>query len=206
MKTGVLGTGMVGQAIASKLVALGHDVMLGSRASTNPTAEAWARSAGERGQTGTFAAAAAFGDILFNCTHGASSLEALRSAGESRLADKVLVDVANILPPQPAGSSSLGEQIQQAFPRTRVVKSLNTINCELMVNPAKVTGSHTVFISGDDAGAKEVVKELMHSFGWQDVLDLGGIATARATESYLALWLAICQKIGTARFNIKVVT
>src|SRR5215510_10953604 len=113
MKIGVLGTGMVGDAIASKLVALGHDVMMGSRDPKNPKATAWAKRAGARGQAGTFADTATFGEVLFNCTQGANSLDALRAAGEKRLAAKVLIDVANILRPEPSGADSLGEQIQK---------------------------------------------------------------------------------------------
>ena len=154
MKYGVLGTGMVGQALAGKLVALGHDVMMGSRGARNPKAIAWAQSAGPRAQVGTFAETAVFGELLFNCTHGANSVEALRAAGEKPLAGKVLIDVANILPPDTRGVESLGEQIQKAFPRTHVVKALNTMNCEVMVDVSKVSGSHTVFMSGDAPPAK----------------------------------------------------
>ena len=205
MKIGVLGTGMVGDAIASKLVALGHDVMMGSRDEKNPKALAWAKRAGARAQTGTFADAAAFGEVLFSCTHGANSLDALRAAGEKRLAGKVLIDVGNILPPQQRVPESLGEQIQKAFPQAKVVKALNTMNCAVMVDPLKVSDSHTVFISGNDGEAKNAVRELLQAFGWKDIIDLGDITTARAVESYLSLWLALWKSLGTGQFNIKVV-
>ena len=87
MKYGVLGTGMVGQALAGKLVALGHNVMMGSRDARNQKAITWATRAGSRAQIGTFAETAVFGDVLFNCTHGASSIDALRAAGEKHLAE-----------------------------------------------------------------------------------------------------------------------
>ena len=205
MKYGVLGTGMVGQALAGKLVALGHDVMMGSRDAQNPKALTWATRAGSRAQVGTFAETAVFGEVLFNCTHGASSIEALRAAGEPHLADKILVDVTNILPPDTRGVESLGEQIQKAFPRTQVVKALNTMNCEVMVDVSKVSGSHTVFMSGDAATAKNTVHALLEALGWKDIIDLGGIVTARATESYMPLWMALWTTLGTAHFNIKVV-
>lgn len=204
MKIGVLGTGMVGDAIASKLVALGHEVMMGSRQATNPKAVAWARRSGIRAKCGTLADTAAFGDLLFNCTHGASSLEALRAAGADHLGEKVLIDVANVLPPEERGPRSLGEMIQEAFPRTKVVKALNTMNCQVMVDASRVAGSHTVFMGGNDADAKKTVRELLRAFGWEDVIDLGDIASARATESYLSLWLALWKALGTADFNIKV--
>jgi predicted dinucleotide-binding enzyme len=206
MKIGVFGTGMVGEAIASKLVSLGHDVMMGSRESNNPRAAAWAARAGAKAQTGTFADAAQLGELYFNCTHGEASIAALRSAGVARMAGKILIDVANVLPPDRAVTMSLGERIQRAFPAVKVVKTLNTLNCELMVDPGTLaSGQHTLFVSGDDAGAKHQVRALVESFGWQDIIDLGDITTAALTEAYLPLWLDLAKKLGTARFNIKVV-
>jgi hypothetical protein len=205
MRIGVLGTGMVGNAIASRLVTLGHDVMMGSRTTDNPQAAAWASQVGAHGRAGTFGDAAAFGEMVFNCTHGATSLAALRAAGEERLNGKIVVDVANVLPPDRSRVESLGEQIQQAFPLAKVVKTLNTINCEVMVNPGALSGSHTVFLSGNDDAAKNAVRSVLESFGWTDILDLGDISTARATEGYLPLWLAAWKALGTAAFNVKVV-
>jgi 8-hydroxy-5-deazaflavin:NADPH oxidoreductase len=205
MKIGVLGTGMVGNAIASKLVALGHDVMMGSRTTDNARATTWVKTAGAHGSVGTFADAAAFGELVFNCTQGASSMAALRAAGAANLEDKIVVDVANVLSSEEPANESLGEQIQHAFPRAKVVKALNTINCDIMVNPGKLPESHTVFVSGNDAGAKAKVRELLQAFGWNDVMDLGDIATARATEGYLPLWSSLWKQLGTLTFNIKVV-
>lgn len=204
MKIGVLGTGTVGNAIASKLAALGHHVMMGSRTGDNAKAKAWASGAGSR-QFGTFADAAAFGEVVFNCTHGAASLEALRMAGAKNFDGKVVVDVANLLPPAPVASDSLGQQIQNALPEAKVVKTLNTVNCEVMVDPHKVPGAHTLFLSGNDPDAKKMVSGLLESFGWQDIIDLGDIATARATESYLPLWVSLWKSLGTPAFNIEVV-
>jgi predicted dinucleotide-binding enzyme len=205
MKIGVLGTGMVGNAIASKLVALGHDVMMGSRTADNAKAKTWANTAGARGHVGTFADTAAFGEVIFNCTNGANSLAALRAAGAANLAAKIVVDVANVLSSEGPGRESLGEQIQRAFPLAKVVKTLNTINCEVMVNPRQLAGPHTVFVSGNDAGAKKTVREFVEAFGWNDVIDLGDMATARATEGYLPLWLSLWKQLGTPAFNIQVV-
>ncbi|HJZ70777.1 MAG TPA: NAD(P)-binding domain-containing protein [Vicinamibacterales bacterium] len=205
MKIGVLGTGMVGRAIGSKLVALGHDVMMGSRTADNVQATTWVKTAGARSAAGTFADAAAFGELVFNCTQGASSLAALRGAGAANLDGKTVVDVANVLSPERAGSESLGEQLQNALPGAKVVKTLNTVNCELMVDPGKLADSHTLFISGNDAGAKAKVRELLDAFGWTDIVDLGDIATARATEGYLPLWSSLWRQLGTLAFNIKVV-
>src|SRR5436309_148793 len=114
MEIGVFGTGMVGEAIASKLVALGHDVTMGSREANNAKGVAWAKRAGARAHAASFAETAGAGELFFNCTHGASSVAALRAAGEQRLAGKIVVDIANILPPDQPGPVSLGEQIQAA--------------------------------------------------------------------------------------------
>jgi 8-hydroxy-5-deazaflavin:NADPH oxidoreductase len=205
MKIGVLGTGMVGQAIASKLVELGHDVMMGSRSADNARAAEWATRMGARASTGTFAEAAGVGEAVFNCTRGTGSLAALEAAGAQNLEGKVLVDVANLLSADAPRPESLGEQIQNAFPLARVVKTLNTVNCDVMVNPRRLADPHTIFLSGNDARAKETARALLESFGWIDILDLGDIGTARAAEGFVPLWVALWKRLGTVAFNIKVV-
>ena len=205
MRVGVFGTGMVGDAIASKLVALGHEVMMGSREASNPKAVAWAKRVGAHAQAGAFADAAQFGEVLFNCTNGANSISALRAAGEDHLSGKTLIDVANVLPPDTSRTESLGEEIQKAFPRIKVVKTLHTVNCEIMVDASRVSGSHTVFMCGNEQSAKKIARSFLEAFGWTDIIDLGDIAKARATEAYLQLWLALWNSLGTLSFNIKVV-
>jgi predicted dinucleotide-binding enzyme len=215
MKFGVFGTGMAGRAIASKLVALGHEVTMGSRSSGGEKASAWVASAGKGAAEGTFADAASFGEVLFNCTSGAGSLDALRAAGHA-LSGKILVDVSNPLdfsqgmPPSlfVSNTDSLGEQIQREFPELKVVKTLNTVNCEVMVDPARVAGGeHDMFVCGNDATAKAHVVELLTGFfGWKRVIDLGGIEAARATESYLHIWIKLWGALKTGDFNIKVVS
>lgn len=213
MKIAVLGTGMVGTTIASKLVALGHDVMMGSRTKDNEKAVAWAKQAGPKACVGTFADAAAFGELAFNCTLGSAALEVLGSTGTA-LDGKILVDTTNPLdfskgmPPSlfVGNTDSLGEQIQRAHPKVRVVKALNTINCQIMVDAGRVKGDHDVFMCGNDAEAKGRVKEILQGwFGWKSVLDLGDISSARATEGYLPLWLRLWGALGTADFNLKIV-
>ncbi len=213
MKIGVFGTGMVGEAIASKLVGLGHEVKMGSRQAGNEKAQTWAERVGA--SEGSFADAAAFGELFFNCTAGIHSVAALESAGAEKLAGKVLVDVANALdfsggmPPtlDVCNTDSLGEQIQRAFRETRVVKALNTMNAAVMIDPASVPGAHDVFVCGDDAEAKREVGELLQSFGWpvDRIRDLGGIVAARGTEMYVTLWLALYGTFGNGAFNIAVV-
>jgi hypothetical protein len=214
MRIGVLGTGMVGQAIATKLAKLGHEVMMGSRETGNENAVAWASEAGEGASEGSFADAAAHGELVFNCTAGVASLDALEAAGAANLAGKVLVDVANPLdfsagmPPRLAvcNDESLGERIQAAFPEARVVKALNTINCQVMVDPGRVAGDHVIFVAGEDEAAKADVTGLLGAFGWPAgrIIDLGGIGAARGTEMYLPLWLSLYGKLGSGDFNIAV--
>lgn len=214
MNIGVLGTGVVGNTIGTKLVQLGHAVKMGARSATNEKAAAWVQANGAGAAQGTFAEAAAFGEIVFNCTSGAASLEVLRQAGADNLKGKVLIDIANPLdfshgmPPSltVCNTDSLGEQIQRAFPEVRVVKSLNTVNSNLMVNAALLPGEHIMFVSGNDAEAKAQVTSILKDwFGWQAVIDLGNIDTARATEMMLPVWISLMMKLGTPMFNFAIV-
>lgn len=226
MRIGVFGTGRAGRAIAGKLAELGHDVMFGTRdvdetmarAEPSPMGDppfaSW-HAAAPKVALGAFDQAATHGELLFNATAGAGSLDALERAGADNLDDKVLIDLANPLdyshgmPPSllVASSDSLAEQIQRTHPGLRVVKTLNTVAAPLMVDPNSVAdGEHTVFVSGDDTEAKAQVTEILQEwFGWKHVLDLGGIETARAAEMYLPLWIAMLGKLKTPMFNIAIV-
>ncbi len=213
MEIGILGTGMVGRTIGSKLIQLGHDVFMGARDADNPRAIAWAKEEGQRALYGTFKNAAAFGEIVFNCTLGTASLDALRQAGAGNLKNKILIDTSNPIDYSRddlilsvCNGDSLGEQIQHAFPETLVVKTLNTMNCNLMVEPAKLLERTDVFVSGNDIEAKTVVIGILRDwFGWRSVIDLGDITTSRGVEMLLALWLDLRRVLPSDRFNIKVV-
>ena len=204
---------MVGDAIGSKLVALGHKVMMGSRTADNEKANAWKIRNGSLASSGTFADAAAFGEILFNCTQGQVSLEALQLAGRENLQGKILVDVANPLdfskgmPPSLTicNTDSLGEVIQRQFTDLKVVKSLNTMNCQLMVNPGLLSDPGNVFICGNDAEAKAEVNLILKSFGWEKIIDLGDISAARGTEQLLPVWIRLMGTLGTPMFNFSIV-
>lgn len=214
MKIGILGTGTVGQTIAGALHRRGHDVRMGARDASNPKSVGWAAKAGERASSGTFADAAAHGELVFNCTAGGVSLAALRLAGAEHLAGKVLVDLANALDftggaPRLSvcNTDSLAEQIQREFPRARVVKTLNTVNSDLMVDPSRVPGEHDVFVAGNDPDAKAIVTSLLREdFGWAVVRDLGDLTAARALEMQVLLWLRLYDALGTSDFNVHVVT
>ncbi|MCA2979382.1 MAG: NAD(P)-binding domain-containing protein [Myxococcaceae bacterium] len=216
MKIAVLGTGMVGDTIASRLVELGHEVRMGSRTASNEKAAAWVKKAGAMASAGTFADAAGFGELIVNCTLGAGAAEALSMAGEQHLSGKTVIDVSNPLdfskgmPPSlfVSNTDSLGEQLQRRFPKAKVVKALNTMNCAIMVNPRLLPDTHHTFLSGDDAGAKAEARALLKQFGWRDdeVVDLGDITTARGTESVLPIWVRIWGATKNGLFNFKLVT
>ena len=211
MNIGVLGTGAVGQTIGSKLVQLGHTVMMGSRDGANPKAVTWTKQEGSKALSGSFADAAAFGEIIFNCTLGTASLDALNMAGAGNLKGKILIDTANPIDYSGdwsltvSNTDSLGEQIQRAFPDTLVVKSLSTVNSNVIVDPGKLLERSDVFVSGNSADAKASVSTILRSFGWTSIIDLGDITTSRAVEMYTLLWRALRIATNSHRFNIRVV-
>lgn len=224
MKFAVLGTGMVGRAIAGRLDELGHQATIGTRdpqatlartetdAMGNPPYATWA---GERPgvRLASFAEAAGEAEVVVNAASGAGSLEVLALAGADNLAGKVLIDIANPLdfsqgmPPTlfVKDTDSLAEQIQRAFPAARVVKALNTLTAALMVRPDALDEGSSVFLSGDDTEAKALVSTLLTEFGHTDVIDLGDLTTARGTEMLLPIWLRLMGALGTPTFNFKII-
>jgi predicted dinucleotide-binding enzyme len=225
VRFGILGTGVVGRTIAARLAGLGHEVVIGTRepaetmsrtepdAYGNPPFSAWQEERPEV-RLARFGEAAAHGEMVVNATAGAVSLEVLELAGEDNLNGKILIDIANPLdfsqgmPPTllVSNTDSLGEQIQRRFPEAKVVKTLHTINAYLMVDPAQLAATdHTVFVGGDDAEAKATVTELLRSFGWTDIIDLGDITTARGTEMLLPIWVRLFGVLQKPIFNFKIV-
>lgn len=225
MKITVMGTGPAGRTVAGGLAKLGHDVVIGTRdpqstlERTEPNAmgappfSTWHARHGEVGLA-AYAEAAARAEIVINLTNGLGSIEALAAAGADNLAGKILVDIANPLdfsqglPPSlnPVNTDSLGEQIQAAFPETKVVKTLNNMTAGLIVDPGRAGGGdHSVFVSGNDAEAKAAVTTLLESLGHQDVIDLGDISTARGPEMLMPIWLRLWAALGTPDFNFKIV-
>ncbi|MFI5762690.1 NADPH-dependent F420 reductase [Streptomyces sp. NPDC051563] len=217
MRYAVLGTGIVGRTVAARLLSLGHEVVIGTRdpaATLDRTEYAAWQQAHPAAALAPFAEAARLGEVLVNATGGQVSVAALTEADAAHLDGKILIDIANPLdfsrgfPPglDPVDSDSLGELIQRTFPGLRVVKTLNTMNCQVMVDPARVPGEHTVFLSGEDAEAKKAVRELLYSFDWREhsVIDLGGIDTARGTEMLLPVWLRLMGTLGHTDFNFHI--
>ena len=223
MKIGIFGTGIVGQTLADALAAKGHDVMIGTRdpqatlqrsSTRGPAFRDW-HASHQAVKLGTFAEAARFGDALINATSGSGALPALEGAGAEALREKILLDLSNPLdfskgfPPTltVSNTDSLGEVLQRAFPRVRLVKTLNTTTAALMVNPAAVGGGdHTMFVAGNDAEAKAKVKGWLEEwFGWRDVIDLGDMTNARGMEMLLPLWTRLYGTLGSPMFNFRIV-
>jgi predicted dinucleotide-binding enzyme len=226
MKIGVLGTGIVAKTIAGKLDSLGHTVKLGTRdvkatlarnepdMAGGPALRVWLET--HPGVTlATHAEAAAHGEIVINALSGQGALEGLRIAGAHNLEGKILIDISVPLdfskgmPPSLSvvNTDSLGEQIQRAFPAAKVVKTLNTVNAYVMVDPRQLQGGdHTMMICGNDAAAKvEVTRLLTEGFGWKDVIDLGDITNARGTEMWVTLWVRLFGTLKTPMFGMKIV-
>ncbi|TCJ18838.1 NADP oxidoreductase [Flaviaesturariibacter flavus] len=218
MKIGVLGTGMVGETLATALVHQGHSTCMGSRSAGNEKAAAWAKKAGPDASHGSFADAADFGELIFVATHGGATLHAIHMAGVDNLRGKIVIDVTNPLdfsqgmPPRilkEYQDVSLGEQMQHALTGSHIVKALNTMNCQLMVDARQVnSGDHELFLCGDSTSAKAYVcKFLEENFNWESahIRDLGGISLARTMEAIVPLWVVLYGHIGTGMFNYKIV-
>jgi len=218
MKIAILGTGTVGVTIGSRLIELGHSVMMGSRTANNEKAQTFVSKHTNNALSGTFEQSAKFGEIIINATKGENSIEALKLVGKN-LDNKIIIDVSNPLDfsngmppcliPHLSNTNSLGEEIQKTFPLSKVVKTLNTMWCGLMVNPIMINnGNHINFICGNDLEVKDKVKLLLNEFGWknENILDLGDITSARATESVLPIWLRVYGATKNGAFNFKIVS
>lgn len=214
MKYGVLGTGDVAQTIASKLVELGHEVMMGSRTANNEKAVAWAAANGDKASCGTFADAAAFGERVFNCVQGIHAIEALEAAGKDNLKGKILIDQSNpyvykdghiSLKAEYTENTCLGEEVQKLLPDTKVVKTLNYLGSVMMTNPGELSEPVTGFYCGNDAEAKEAVRQILADFGWQETFDMGDISMSRYTEMLGAFWVTVYGQIGHMHWGFRLV-
>ncbi len=229
MNIAVLGTGTVGQTLSAKLLELGNKVVLGTRS----VAEAQTRTTRDGyGNPGIgdwiknnpgikllpFAEAIAFGQLIINATQGANSISALKAGNPGDLDGKIIIDISNpldfskgmppVLIPELCNTNSLGEEIQKAFPQSYVVKTLNTMWCGLMVNPAMIGGGdHNNFLCGNNPESKLEVRKLLGQFGWKEdnLIDLGDITSSRGTEQILPLWLRVMSVKQNGAFNFKVV-
>ena len=213
-KIGILGTGVVGTTIGTKLIWLDYEVMIGSRTASNEKSLSWVDKNGSSASAGTFEEAADFGEIIFNCTRGDAALEIFKQAGLNKFDNKTVIDISNPLDfskgmpptliPEYVNTNSLAEEIQKLLPEANVVKTLNIVNCDVMVDPGLSNGEPTMFICGNNNDAKEEAKIFLYQFGWQDILDLGDIKNARAMEMILPLWVRTYGVTGNAHFAFRV--
>ena len=220
MKIGIIGTGVVAQTLGAKLVELGHDVVLGTRdpkkldekKNMAVSLNEWLAAVKNKAKVATFKDAAQHGELLINATHGQASVEALKLAEVDKVGAKVLIDTANELDfskgyPVALASHerSVAGNIQKAFPGLKVVKCFNTMAAPIMVNPKMIKGGdHTIFIAGNDTGAKAKVTDLLKSFGWTDIMDLGDIQAAHGPEMMMGMWVAIYGSLKNGMVGIKV--
>lgn len=195
MKIGILGSGVVGQSLGRGFAARGDQVVIGTREGGGDKLREWVAGTDGRGRAGTFAEAAAFGELAVLATKWDGTENALRLAGVEHLAGKIVIDVTNPLDFS-AGAPRLalghgdsgGEQVQRWLPQAKVVKAFNIITAAEMVNPDFPCGPPTMFICGDDEGAKQGVAAICQEFGWE-VVDTGGIDGARLLEPLAMLWI-----------------
>ncbi|MEL7092181.1 MAG: NAD(P)-binding domain-containing protein [Pseudomonadota bacterium] len=215
MKYAVLGTGMVGHTLASALVALGHEVRMGARTADNAKAAAWATATGGHAGQGAFADVSAWADRVIVAVSGAHIVAVADSITDAAVAGKTVIDVTNpldfsqgmppTLVPELSNTTSAAEALQARLPGARIVKTLNTMNHAVMVNPGRVPGSHDVFLCGDDEDAKADVAEMLAAFGWAAPVDLGPLAAARGLEGLMPFWLRMWAVVGNADFNYRIV-
>jgi len=208
MKVGILGSGDVAKALGTGFVTLGHEVCLGSRTVDNPKTVDWAKGTNGKGSTGTFADAAAFGEVIVLATLGTATPDAVRLAGVSKFDGKVVIDTTNPLAFSAQGTPSLaighttsqGEVNQKALPKAHVVKAFNITGNANFFRPTFANGPPDMYICGNDAAAKKKVEKILHDFGWSSVLDIGGIEGSRELESLCILWVK--SAIGLGNFRV----
>jgi len=194
MKVGILGSGDVGQALAEGFLKYGHEVTLGTR--TAAKLADW-NASHPKGRVGSFAEAAKFGEAVVLAVKGTVAADVLRAAGAGNLAGKPIIDAANPIADEPpvdgvlrfftGPNDSLMERLQSEFPGAHFVKAFNSVGAGLMINPQFKGGKPTMFICGNDEGAKRKVTQILDQFGWETA-DMGGAIAARAIEPLCMLW------------------
>jgi len=198
-RVGVLGTGAVGRRLAAGFRDRGHRVTIGSRDPENEELRGWRSADGAGIAAGTFAEAAAGGELVVLAVLGDAAEQVIADAGRASFAGKVVIDAMNPLdfsggfPPKLSisGEDSLGERVQRALPDARVVKAFNIIGNPYFVDPLFEEGRPTMLIAGNDDDAKRTVTDLLADFGWSDIVDIGGIDGSRELEAMCIAWVKI---------------
>lgn len=212
MRFGILGSGAVGQALATEFAAHGHDVKIGSRSPHKPELREWLARVRGNASTGTFAESAGYGEIVVLATRGDAAVEAIRLAGPQNFDGKLLIDVTNPLDfskGMPPGlfvgtTDSLGERVQRELPQAKVVKCFNIVNNQTMIHPRMEEGLPDMIICGNDDAAKRQVAGLLREFGWGEPIDIGGMDGARWLEALVPLWVRVATKAGSWSVAFKV--
>ena len=194
MKVGIIGSGVVAQALGDGFVKHGHEVMLGTR---EPAKLADWTAKNPSSTVGSFAETAKFGELVVLAVKGTIASKALRAAGAANLSGKTVIDAVNPIADAPPVNGvlrfftsldeSLMEQLQREFPEAHFVKAFNSVGSALMVDPKLAAGKPTMFICGNDDSAKKTVSEILDQFGWE-AADMGQIEAARAIEPLCMLW------------------
>lgn len=214
MKIGVLGSGDVGRRLGEGFIAKGHAVMLGTRTPSKAEVQGWLKETQGKGKVGSFSDSAAFGDVVVLACAGSAVDSVIKLAGERNFDGKLLIDATNPLDfshGMPPGlfvgtTDSLGERVQRALPKARVVKCFNIVGNPTMVHPQMEQGLPTMLIAGNDVSAKAEVGRLLAEFGWEAPIDIGGIDGSRWLEAFVPLWVRVAQASGTWTPAIKVLT
>ena len=209
VKIGVLGSGPAGRTLARGFLEHGHPVMIGTRSPAKLLG--WRVADGRGAEVGTFAETAEFADIVVLSVLGTAAEEVIRLAGVDRLAGKIVLDASDPLdfscglPGLFAGTTdSLGERIQRLAPGAYVVKGLNTVAADVMIDPGLSGGDPDMFIAGNSDQAKLRVTTLLEEFGWS-VIDLGGIESARWLEALSLAWVVHSHRTGKTHHAFKLV-
>lgn len=209
MNVGIIGSGQVAQSLAKGFLDRGDAVVLGTRDPAK-LADFVAAHAGSRAASN--AEASAFGELIVVATSGEATIALLESLGSAGFTKKVVIDATNLVAEnggvfalETGAEDSMGERVQRALPQAHVVKAFNTVAAEDMVRPKYSGGPPTMFIAGDDAGAKTTVSAILKDFGW-DVADIGGITSARYLEAMCMAWLLYGQVNGTWHHAFKLLT
>jgi predicted dinucleotide-binding enzyme len=212
MKVGILGSGDVARSLGTGFASKGHEVTLGTRNPNKSELKKWLKENDGKASVGTFAEAAARGELLVLAAKGDAVEAVLDAVGPRAFDGKIVIDATNPLDfsnGMPPGlfvgtTDSLGERVQRKLPRSKVVKCFNIVNHGMMTNPKTRAGLPDMLICGNDKAAKRQVAKILKEFGWAEPIDVGGIDGARWLEAWVPLWVRIANELGSWQVALKI--